>query len=130
MNLTNLKMISCEIHRKTIQNIKEGAGEAFADWTFLDINGNPVKGSQLVGLDGCDIRRKLGWAEIACTCPEYNQRFLLVNENTEEPLADTYYEMISKSAEYVSGRTDKNGYTEKIHVQSEEDIEIRVFLKE
>lgn len=36
----NLKMMSCEIHRKTIQ---EGAGEAFADWTFCDINGNPVK---------------------------------------------------------------------------------------
>lgn len=124
------KMMSCEIHRKTLQNIKDTAGDKFAEWKFLDINGNFVKGAELMGLDGCDIRRKLGWADIACTCPEHNQRFLLINENTDEPLADTYYEIRSKSAEYVTGRTDKNGYTEKIHVETEEDVEIKVFYEE
>ncbi len=130
MNLTNLKTISCEIHRKTIQNIKDGAGESFADWTFLDINGNIVKGSQLMGLDGCDIRRKLGWADIACTCPEHNQRFLVEDEETGKPLAGAYYEMRGKSGDFVTGYTDNNGYTEKFHVETEEEVEIKVFYKE
>jgi len=126
----NLRRMGCAIQQKTFERIREGAGANFADWNFAGINGKVVKGSELAGLDGCDIRRKLGWADISCKCPEHNQRFLLLDEDTGEPLNDAYYEIRSETGDFVTGKTDSSGYTDKIHAQHEEEVEIKVFVKE
>jgi len=125
----DLNRVNCEIHRNLVQRLKEGPPQMFDEWKFLDINGNFVKGSELMGLDGCDIRRKLGWADLSCTCPEYNQRFLLVDEDTDDPLPDIFYQIKSPSGEIVTGKTDGKGFTEKIHAKHEEEVEITVYAK-
>ena len=104
-------------------------GIDFADRNFLDINGNFVKGAELVGLDGCEMRRKLGWSQ-ACNCPEHNQRFLLIDEDTSDPLCNTYYEIKSESTVIIAGKTDDNGYTEKYHAHQKEKIVLKIFAKE
>ncbi len=121
---------NCKVFQNTIEKFSQtSSGLDFADRNFLDINGNFVKGSELMGLDGCEMRRKLGWSQ-ACNCPEHNQRFLLVDEDTGDPLANTYYEIKSESSGLISGKTNDKGYTEKYHAHQEEEIKLKVFAEE
>jgi hypothetical protein len=124
---------ACDLRYQIVQKFKEaGFHIKFNDAAcgLLDSNSKIVPWTELIkAKDGCEIHRMLGWDHV-CTCPEYNQRFLLVNENTEDPLADTYYEIKSKSGDIVTGKTDDEGYTVKIQSHEEEEFEITVFAQE
>lgn len=61
---------------------------------------------------------------------KYGQRFLLQDELTGEPLAKVCYEVHKKNGEVIHGVTDKDGLTKLVTGETEEEIELRVILKE
>jgi hypothetical protein len=123
------KSAGCELFQNIMDKFSQTPnGIDFADRNFLHMDGHFVKGAELMGLDGCEMRRKLGWSQ-ACSCPEYNQRFMLVDEDTEEPITNFYYEIKSESSVLISGKTDDKGYTEKFHAHQEEEIKLKVFAE-
>jgi hypothetical protein len=84
--------MACDLHFKLIQDYKNVAGSRFPEWVFLDIDGKEVPGSKpLEAKDGCEIKHILGWSHIACSCPDHNQKFLLKDKNSGEPLKHIYY---------------------------------------
>ena len=115
---------------EVIQNHKKNAGSRFADWVYLDIHGNIVKGEQLMSAkDGCEIHQLLGVSHIICRCPEHNQRFLLKDSKSGEPLPRAYYQIKNATGIIVAGETDSDGLSQKVHAKEEEWIEIVIFSK-
>ena len=124
----DLSTLGCEIKYKVFQKHIQVAGPAFDDWTYLDRNGNEIKGSQLRNAkDGCEIQRILGWEHISCHCLEHNRRFMLRDEKTDEPLPYVYYEIMNEAGMVVKGETDSEGQSQKIHAKNEEKIDINIY---
>lgn len=61
---------------------------------------------------------------------EYGQRFLLQDELTGEPLIKVCYEVHKKDGEIIHGTTDEAGLTKFIIGDKEEEIELKIILKE
>lgn len=118
--------MGCDIQWDIIQKFKKLP--AFDDWVFLDKEGNEVKGRQLKDAkDGCEIKKILGWSYPTCHCPEHNQRFVLMDEETGESLPWVYYEIKNEDGVVVGGETDDNGFSEKIHAKKVEKIDIIIY---
>jgi uncharacterized Zn-binding protein involved in type VI secretion len=62
------------------------------------------------------------------TADEYDQRFLVVNDATGEPLKDRRYKLRYSGGE-LQGRTDAQGYTERVSGSAGESVEIDVFAE-
>ncbi len=58
---------------------------------------------------------------------DFNQSFILLDENTEQPLINWPYELELESGLKMSGITDENGNTELISSDKEEVVNISVF---
>ena len=61
---------------------------------------------------------------------KYGQRFLLQDELTGEPLVKVCYEVHKKDGEIIHGTTDEDGLTKFITGDKEEDIKLKVILKD
>lgn len=62
--------------------------------------------------------------------PKYGQRFILQDELTGDPLVEVCYEIHKKSGEVIHGTTDKEGLTELITGDDQDDIELKIISKE
>lgn len=60
---------------------------------------------------------------------QYGQRFLLQDDLTEEPLSNVCYE-IEQGGQIIHGKTDKNGFTDLITSDAEEEIHIHIIYEE
>ena len=119
---------ACETRFEIFQKIKNAWGAKFSELIFPDKNGRPVKGEAFAeARDGCEINRILGWLDMECHCPSHSQRFLITDEESQKPMAKVYYEVTLKSGIGCSGYTDKDGVTDKIQTDGEEELEIVVF---
>ncbi|MBB9604549.1 type VI secretion system tip protein VgrG [Escherichia coli] len=58
---------------------------------------------------------------------DFNQSFILLDENTGQPLINWPYELELESGQKMSGITDENGNTELISSDKEEVVNISVF---
>lgn len=61
---------------------------------------------------------------------QYGEKFILQDELTGEPLAKVCYEVHKNNGEVIHGTTDDAGFTEFITSDKEEEIELRIVLKE
>jgi uncharacterized protein (DUF2345 family) len=83
--------------------------------------------SELAALkDGCQMNNRLGHRD-HCNCPEFNQRFQLVNEDTGDPVPGMRYEILTKSTGTISGITDSNGFTKKVEGKLQESGEFKLY---
>ncbi|WP_175714002.1 PAAR domain-containing protein [Burkholderia ambifaria] len=57
----------------------------------------------------------------------YDQYFLLKDKHTGRPLQDVLYRIVTDDGDEIEGRTDANGYTEKIYAKSAVIATIDVF---
>jgi hypothetical protein len=68
----------------------------------------------------------LGYSD-HCKCPEFNQRFQIVDEDTGNPIAGMSYEIITRSDGITTGITDDDGFTQKIHGKMQDTGEIKIY---
>lgn len=124
--MNTVHTLDCDLKWLWIEKYRKG--ELPAKWWLADKDGNLIPVSQLADAqDGCEVNRRLGFAD-HCACPDYNQSFQIIDENTDEPIPDAYYEMKDSSGNIISGRTDANGYTQKLHAVKAMDLEINVYM--
>ena len=94
---------------------------------LLNSEGTMIPFSELANSkDCCEINNKLGHSD-HCNCPDFNQRFQLVDEDTGDPIAGMQYEIVVKSGKNTIGITDDNGFTQKIQGKIQETGEIKIY---
>ena len=78
---------------------------------------------------GCEIHKKLGH-EKACWCPEYSQRFRIIDGDSGDPLPNVNYEIVDSYGLTVKGVTDKDGITNFVYSKKESTVEVKIFSTE
>lgn len=67
-------------------------------------------------------------ANNATAAESYNQRFRLLNMQTEQPLRDMPYRIVTDDGDELDGRTDAQGYTD--HVTSDQAVSATLHILE
>ncbi|WP_096960247.1 type VI secretion system Vgr family protein [Escherichia coli] len=92
--------------------------------------GTPGEYNVKAGYYGCKPKAKLTPELMAfpvIKSEDFNQSFILLDENTGQPLINWPYELELESGLKMSGITDENGNTELISSDKEEVVNISVF---
>jgi len=131
----NINTLHCDLRFKLLQGwISGGVLSDSSEHPIKglpDVNGNIVPWSELAtAKDGCEVHQKLGRQDLMCKCPDYNQRFRLIDKDTGDPIPDTYYEITDSNGSLINGRTDENGFTEKVHGKIAESGDIKFYQDE
>lgn len=58
---------------------------------------------------------------------EYDEKFHLVIENTDIPLANARYRILASSGESFEGRTDSQGFTERVRTRTAATLTVEIF---
>lgn len=91
------------------------------------------KQNLVVGATGASVGNGLSFMDSNNFLKEdnykYGQRFQLRDELTDDVLENICYE-IEVNGEIVHGKTDKNGFTELIQSEKEEEVQIHIIYEE